>query len=140
MAMSMESKSKSSKPEARVVNCEPKQPESQQEKWMELDFQLISGLCVWSQSTPNSRSQGILTIPNVFDSVWSPILTWNVATWDIEPFNRGLPSKPQIGIAGLRGVEDSWCFKINSSDTSEDWDPLLIIVHARKRFLLVSVL
>src|SRR5258707_15775441 len=107
MAMSMESKSKSSKPEARVVNCEPKQPESQQEKQMELDFQLITGLCVWSQSTPNKRSQGILTMPNVLTSVWSPILILNVATWDIDPFKRGLPSKPWIGIMGLRGVEVS---------------------------------
>ena len=122
-------------PEARVVNHTPKWPESQQEKWIEPDFQLISGLCIWSQSTPSKRSQGILTMPNVFNSEWSPIITLKVVTWDMEPFDRGLPSKPQIGTTGLRGVEVSWCLKMNSSDTSEDCEPLSIIVHAKNRFL-----
>jgi len=45
MAMSMDSESKSREPEARVVNHAPKRPESQQEKQIEQDFQLISGLC-----------------------------------------------------------------------------------------------
>jgi|SRR5258708_6096839 len=85
----------------------PKRPESQQEKWMELDFQFISGLCVWSQSTPRKRSQGILTTLKVLISVWSPILTLSEVTQDMEPLDRGLPSKPQIGITDLRGVEVS---------------------------------
>ncbi len=116
------------------MNQAPKHPESQQEKWMEPDFQFISGLWVWSQLMPSNRSQGMSTMPNALSSEWSPIFILSMATWVIEPLDRGLPSNPWIGIAGLRGMVDSWCFRTKSADISEDCELLSIIVHAQNGF------
>ena len=60
------------KVEVTVVKREPKRPESQQENWMEPTHQFIFGLCFRSQSIPSNRSQGILTMPKVLNSEWSP--------------------------------------------------------------------
>ena len=132
MAMSIESESWESA--ARVVHWAPKHPESQHENWMEPDFQFISGLWVQSQSMPSKRSQGMLTMPNVLSSEWSPILRLRETTWVIEPLDRGLPSNPWMGIAGLRGMDASRCFQTKSSDISEDCEPLSIIVCAWNGF------
>ncbi len=78
---------------------------------------------------PSNKSQGMLMMPNVLSSEWSPILMLSVMKSVIEPLDRGLPSNPWIGIAGLRGVEGSWCFRTKSADISEDCALLSIIVH-----------